>query len=316
MRIYFTFFAILLSAVSFSQDLQKANLPDTILKTNRTLIMPDSLDAMAALRKLFPGKFYSLGDKKAKNELISWECKSCAATTYNDVNEIEGPQQFPYKEGVATRLLSVINYTDAKGNRFKLVAFNHSVYDEDGLQTSRFSGGLVGVAKFSKFPGGWEMKSFEPAIAAYGAFSSAPSLKPLQIGEDQYAFTLLHYNGGGGGPAYGTLYMIGGYDGRYRQLLDAYQYGLINNGDNGTHWSGTVSVKDVSKQFFRDISVTIKGTYVAPAAGEDNPIPSELKNMIAGRKKFDFTIERTYVHKGSKGYVQSGEGKAVVSNVK
>jgi hypothetical protein len=160
------------------------------------------------------------------------------------------------------------------------------------------------------------MKSFEPAIAAYGAFSQAPSLKPLMIGEDQYAFTLLHNNGPGGGPFYGTLYMIAGYDGHYKQLLDAYQYQLTNNEDNSTHWTGTVAVKDATKQFFRDIIVTLKGTYITPPSGEDNPIPSELENLVKGKKHFEFTVERTYVNKGSKGYVLSGPGKVVLTNVK
>lgn len=41
----------------------------------------------------------------------------------------------------------------------------------------------------------WRMELFQPAIAAYGAFSQGPKPKLLKIGEGQYGFVIDHSAG-------------------------------------------------------------------------------------------------------------------------
>ncbi|MDA6071769.1 hypothetical protein NJT12_19260 [Flavobacterium sp. AC] len=308
-------FLLFTSICSAQDDIQLKNVSDTILNTKRTLQLSDQLDGVKTMQKLFPGKLYKLSDD---NTFLSWKCKSCKPVAYKDVNGTEGDQLFPYKEGVATRLLENINYTDSKGNQFKLLFFNHSVYDGDGGQTGRFSGGLVGVAKFAKNDNVWQMRSFQPAIAAFGAFSRAPSPKLIEIGDDQYAFTLVHSNGGAGAPYYDYLYLIVGFNGKYQPLMEVDNYALSNTG-GGTNWSSSYKVvNDSDKKYFRDFVITTTGFYRKSKGGDEEyevDMPKEVSEMAKTKKQFNFSIERHFSFKG-KWYNIVGKPIVKYSNVK
>ncbi|MBO9584694.1 MAG: hypothetical protein J7574_11100 [Flavobacterium sp.] len=292
-------FFLLISSFCLAQetDIQLKNVSDTILNTKRVLKFSDPFDGVKTMQKLFPGKLYHLADK---NTFLSWKCKTCKPTAFLDVNGVEGDQMFPYTEGVATRLLANIDYSDSKGNQFKILAFNHSVHDEDGLQTGRFSGGLLGLAKFAKNNTVWEMRSFQPAVAAFGAFAQCPTPKLVEIGEDQFAFTLLHVNGGAGGPFEGWLYLVAGFEGKYQPILEVENYQLTNV--ESVKWSGTYSVvNDNSKKHFRDIIIKTSGTFDKAARAKDEfevNLPEELAAMAKAKKSFNFEIERRYTFKG------------------
>ncbi|MEO6177255.1 MAG: hypothetical protein ABIP27_19025 [Flavobacterium circumlabens] len=309
-------FALLFVSVCSAQEdiVQLKNVSDTILNTKRTLVVSGQLDAVKTMQQLFPGKLYNLSEH---NSFISWKCKSCKTASYTDVNGEEGDQIFPYDRGVATRLLSNMDYTDSKGNQFKLLLFNHSVYDEDGLQTGRFSGGLIGVAKFAKNDKIWEMRSFQPGVAAFGAFAQSPKPKLVEIGEDQYAFTLLHVNGGGGGPFEGILYLVAGFDGKYQPIMEVYDYQLINV--ESAEWSSSYKVvNDNNKKHFRDIVIKTKGSFNKAAQAKDEfevNLPAEIATMAKTKKQFDFEIERRFSFKGKR-YNSTGKPIVTFSNVK
>ncbi|WP_316632713.1 hypothetical protein [uncultured Flavobacterium sp.] len=313
-RLIILFFSI--STVCFAQDdiIQLKNVSDTILNTKRTLKVSDPLNAVKTMQKLFPGKLYNLSDH---NTFISWNCKNCKPAAYNDVNGTDGDQMFPYTEGVATRLLTNIDYSDSKGNQFKFLVFNHSVYDADGLQTSRFAGGLLSIAKFAKNENTWEMKSFQPAIQAFGSFAQAPIPKLVQIGEDQYALTLVHANGGGGAPYSGYLYLLVGFDGKYQSLMEVDYYTLFNSSSSG--WSSTYTVvNDNNKKFFRDFVITTTGSYKKAKGTEDDyevDLPSEIATLAKTKKQFNFVIERRFSFKGKR-YNSVGKSVVKFSNIK
>lgn len=309
-------FSLLFVSISYGQveDIQLKNVSDTILNPKRVLKIADPFDGIKTMQKLFPGKIYNLSDH---NTFISWNCKSCKPSSFTDVNEVEGDQLFPYESGVATRLLANIDYSDSKGNQFKLLFFNHSYYDADGLQTGRFSGGLVGVAKFAKNGSIWEMRSFQPAVAAFGAFSQAPKPKLVEIGEDQFAFTLLHVNGGAGGPFEGYLYLVAGFEGKYQSILEVPQYQLTNVASINISGSYTV-VNDNNKKHFRDIIIKTKGSFDKAAQANDEfeaPIPDEIAAMAKTKKSFNFEIERRFSFKG-KSYKMIDKPIVKFTNVK
>lgn len=307
------FFFILTSICTAQEIVQLKNVSDTILNTKRLLQVSDPFDGIKTMQKLFPGKLYKLSDH---NTFLSWKCKNCKPTPYTDVNGTEGDQLFPYTEGIATRLIANIDYSDSKGNQFKLLAFNHSVYDEDGSQTGRFSGGLLGVAKFVKEKNIWQTKSFQPAIAAFGSFAQSPTPRLVQIGEDQYAFTLLHENGGGGGPFQGVFYVVAGLDGKYQPIMEAYDYQLTNI-ENIT-WSSTYKVvNDNNKKYFRDIIVTTNGHYRKPHGEEEFEVdlPTEVSKMSKTKKQFNFIIEKRFSFNG-KQYKIVGKPIVKYSNIK
>lgn len=295
---------------------QLKNVSDTILNPKRTLKITGPLDGIKTMQQLFPGKFYKLPDN---NIFMSWKCKSCKPQVYTDVNGVEENPLFPYAEGVATRLDTTITYSDSKGNQFKMLVFNHSFYDADGLQTSRFNGGLLGLSKFSKTGNTWEMKSFQPAIAAFGAFSRIPPLKLVEIGEDQYAFLLIQSNGGAGGPYNAYLYLIVGFNGKYQTLMEVGDYRLSNNAEGSTEWSSIYKVvNDGKKKFFRDFAITTTGFYKKAKGTEDDfevEMPKELSEMVKTKKQFNFTIEKRLSFDG-KWYNIVGKPVVKFSNVK
>lgn len=302
MKFIYLLFCLTLNTVCLAQDesefLEKINISDTILQ-KRMLIIPGPFDGQKALLKLFPGKYYNLSNKDYKNELINWECKTCPVIPYVDINE-DGNTSFPFTEGVATRLMNVMDFTDSTGIQYKVISFSHSLFDADGLRTSRFTGGLLGMAKFVLTKDGWKLRIFDPFIRAYGAFSSCPTPKPLLIGEDQYAFMIKHLNGPGGGPFYGAYFLIAGINGNYSEQMAAYNIEKTKTDEKVfSSWTSEYTVPASSKKYFRDIIVTIKGNY---KKNDPDGIPDEfLKNMKTD-KLGNFTIKQRYIYKAKKGY--------------
>ncbi|MBS7253817.1 hypothetical protein [Flavobacterium branchiicola] len=314
---YFYLLFVLFTTFSPAQeqpDVLLKNVSDTILNTKRTLKIADPLNNIKVMQKLFPGKLYNLADK---NTFVSWNCKNCKPAPFADVNEVEGDQLFPYERGVATRILSSIDYSDSKGNQFRILTFNHSAYDEDGLQTGRFSGGLLGIAKFAKNGNVWEMRSFQPAVAAFGSFAQCPTPKLVEIGEDQYALSLVHANGGAGAPYNGYFYLIAGFDGKYQSLMEVSDYSLTNS--SSSDWSSTFKVvTDNNKKFFRDFIITTTGSYKKAKGTEDDfevDLPEELATMGKTKKQFNFVIERHFSFKG-KFYKMTNKPIVKFSNIK
>lgn len=316
MRLTFLNLIILFSTFCTAQqsDIELKNVSDTILNPKRILKISEPFNSEKVMQKLFPGKFYQLSDQ---NNFVSWKCKTCKPAPFRDVNEIEGDQMFPYEDGVATRLITSIDYADSKGNQFKILAFNHSYYDADGLQTGRFSGGLLGLAKFAKNGNVWEMRSFQPAVAAFGAFSRSPTPKLIEIGEDQFAFTLLHVNGGAGGPFEGALFLVAGFDGKYQPIMEAYDYQLTNV--ESIKWSGSYTVvNETTKKHFRDIIIKTNGSFNKALQANDDfevNLPEEIATMAKTKKSFNFEIERRFSFKG-KFYKMIDKPVVKFSNVK
>ncbi|WP_291914642.1 hypothetical protein [Chitinophaga sp. CB10] len=306
MRFLLPFLAGLLTAAgSYAQSdvvLKKKTVGDTVLLPARDLVLPDPFHGEKALEALFPGRHYNLSTAAYKNEMINWTCPTCKAVTYPDANEDE-VLPFPYKNGVATRLINTMDFRDSTGMQYKVISFNHSEFEEDGFQTSRFTGGLLGLAKFVKTDAGWKLRMYAPAIKAYGAFSQCPTPKALLIGQDQYAFVIKHSNGPGGGPFYSTLYMIAGINGTYQQIMAAFATeksgGDPEEGDL-SKWTSTYAVPASDKKYFRDIVITTKGNYdTADLEGFPQEVASQLKKS---KKSGKFVMVQRYVYKGAKGY--------------
>lgn len=281
--------------------LKKIIVNDSILN-NRSLLISEPFNAQKTLLKLFPGKYYNLTKKAGyTEELINWDIYTSNRSSYINANGEEGNLIFPFKRGTATRLLNIMDFRDSTGLQYKVISFNHSEFDEEGLQTSRFTGGLLGLAKFALTKDGWKLRIFQPAIAAYGAFSQCPVPKPLLIGEDQYAFMIEHLNGGGGGPFYGSLFLIAGTNGSYQQIMSAYGVKkTIGGGDEApSSWSSEYQVPPSGKKYFRDIVITTKGIYTS---SDREGLPEEISNKIKPGKKGNYTITQRYVYKAKKGY--------------
>jgi len=184
------------------------------------------------------------------------------------------------------------------------MSFNHSSYDPDGLQMARFCGGLLGMAGFVRTDSGWRLQTFEPAIGAYGSFSQAPTPRPLLIGEHQYAYMVVHVNGGPGGPFQTNDYLIADIGGRYRQILAAYNCERTKSDDGQSSWTCTYRAQAAERRLFRDIVIVCKGQYFAAdlASGDSNALPKELKGKLKAGERGNFTITRVFSYSDGKGY--------------
>ncbi|MBO9727349.1 MAG: hypothetical protein J7623_01795 [Chitinophaga sp.] len=303
---------VVLTLTCFAQapkgDLQLKNINDTFLLPTRNLILNSDFNPQEALLQLFPGKHYRLVDGKNVNEMINWKCKTCMPKRYEDVNgpgENDGFQDFPKAEGIATRLLNVMDFKDSSGLQYKVMSFNHSVFHKEGFQGTRLVGGLLGLAKFVRTDQGWHLRMFTPVIKAYGDYSACPAPKPLQIGADQYAFMLEHSSGMGDGPFHETYYLIAGINGAYQQVMAVHDIQQLVDEDKtgiASNWKSTYSVPASDKKYFRDIVVTTTGTAIATDAGG---LPKGVDALLQGKKKIHFVQERRFVYKGpAKGYEQ------------
>jgi len=191
-------------------DIGRKKVSDMILR-HRSLVVPDPFDAKRTLLRLFPGKWYDQSKSKYQNQLISWICPTCTPKIYPDANQMD-TLRFPYPDGVATRLLDVFSFSDSSGKQYKVMSFNHSEYDADGI------------------------------IGAYGAFSQAPKPQPLLIGNGQYAFLIDHVNGGPGGPFWQDTYLIALMEGSFQQLLVAYSTGRTAGNEGKSSWTCSYSL--------------------------------------------------------------------------
>jgi len=288
-------------------DIGRKKVSDMILR-HRSLVVPDPFDAKRTLLRLFPGKWYDQSKSKYQNQLISWICPTCTPKIYPDANQMD-TLRFPYPDGVATRLLDVFSFSDSSGKQYKVMSFNHSEYDADGVQTGRFSGGLVGMASFVRVDSGWQMQIFQPAIGAYGAFSQAPKPQPLLIGNGQYAFLIDHVNGGPGGPFWQDTYLIALMEGSFQQLLAAYGTGRTEGNEGKSSWTCSYSVIAGQRQAFRDIVIDCKGHFVAP---DPEHLPQELKGKVKAGQQGSFTIRHVYVYTTKKGYQEQLPAKVTI----
>jgi hypothetical protein len=216
---------------------------------------------------------------------------------------------FPDPDGVATRLLKVFSYTDSSGREVKVMSFNHSGYDPDGIQTGRFSGGLLGFAIFVHGDSSWQLEKFQPAIAAYGAFSQAPKPQLLKIGEGQYGFVIDHVNGGAGGPFWQNTYLIADVGGAFRQILAAYGTGRTAGFDGKSSWTATYAVIPSHKRVYRDIVITSKGNFVSP---DPERLPTELKDKVKTGQEGEFTIRYLFVYSAKEGYQEQLPAKVTL----
>jgi len=281
-------------------DLGIKKLPDTVLNRS-ALIVPDPFNANRALRRLFPGKWYDLGTRSGyKDQIINWICPTCKTAIYADANMQDGDTvRFPYSDGVATRLINVFSYTDSSGKRYKIMSFNHSAYDLDGIQSGRFSGGLLGMAKFIRIDSGWQLQIFQPAIGAYGSFSQAPAPTPILIGDRQYAYMIDHVNGGPGGPFWQDNFLIAEVRGSYRQILSVVGTSRTASTDGRSSWKCTYAVVPGEKHSFQDIVFVIKGHYWG---ADPEGLPAELNGKVKGNELGSFTITHTFSYSDKKGY--------------
>ena len=291
--------AALLSVCAFAQQgalktvpLAPAQLPQ------KDITVAEPFDGWKALRALYPGNYYKDADK----QLISWSCPACDSKTYLDINGDSGEGMFPFSDGVSTRLIKVYSVKDSTGE-YRYLAFNHSIFDEDGFQTSRFTGGVLGIAKFAKSGNAWILRSLTPAVGGYGAFQQCPTPEIITIGDNQYAFLLTHINGGAGGPFDGQMVLIAGVGGRYRQVMLAVGVSSVG-GETANAWESHLAVVP-GKKVFRDLSITTKGTY--SMAEDGNGPPRGVQHTFKGRLHYRFTITTHYACSDSKGYQQMGE---------
>ena len=273
----------------------------------KDISVADPFDPQAALLQLFPG---DTATGIQGERVISWACTACPASSYKDANgELGAGEQasFPPRE-VSTRLLKVIKVQDSTGS-YLFLSFNHNPYDPDGMQTGRFSGGILGIAKFAKAGQSWLLRSVSPAIGAYGAFQQCASPQLVALGDGQYGFLETHMNGGAGGPCWEDYFIIAGINGQYRQVGYVPATARRYTGKGMSAWESRLEAAP-GKAAFRDLLIITTGDYFFEPE-EPDAFPQNLKALFRDKRPCHFTIITKYAYTAGGGYMPVGAPKIV-----
>lgn len=215
-----------------------------------------------------------------------------------------------------------INDTRANGDTiFELNGKNYAIISTSTLtcqfpsfeRFGRLNPAFLGIALFEKKDNAqnsfWEFQFYNPAIGAYGSFSTAPKPKIYQIGKNQLGVIVTSANGGAGGPFYGNLF-IHSLD-KKSSLLFSEDFFSRMYGEKSS-WKTTIDFKNIANQEFADLVLTTEGHFLKESFTEiDEDInqmnfPKILQEKINTTDDFDFKLQRTYVYK-NKQYVLANE---------
>ena len=285
-----------------------------LTKNDDTLSIPDPFNKVAALRRLFPGRYFKFEVVGRTVHQEFWTCPKCPKVIVPgtmggetaDVFENPGePDLFPYASN-STIPGDVLHYVDDDGNACVIMSFSTiqaTIAADETMFCGRFSCCVLGLARFVKTNNRWYLKGFVPSFGCYGAFRDLPDIHLIRFGRNNYGCYLLDCNGGAGGPYWGHLHMFGEANGRFKEVLSV-QDVRRNNALDG--WNEQIGKADTSfARPFGDLPLIIEGDYKkwAYTDGNETPIadciPMEIRKIIAARDSFNFRIRRVYRYKGN-----------------
>jgi hypothetical protein len=182
-------------------------------------------------------------------------------------------------------------------------------------RVGRFSPAFLGIALFEQkketknnipsisHSDIWEFQFYNPAIGAYGSYSTAPKPKIYQIGKNKLGVIVTDANGGAGGPFYGDLF-IHSLD-KKSSLLFSEHFFNRKYGEKSS-WYTTINFENTGNQEFADLVLTTEGHFLKESFTEiDEDInqvnfPKTLQKKIKTEDNFDFKVKRTYRYQKGK----------------
>lgn len=223
-----------------------------------------------------------------------------------------------------------INETRANGDTiFSLNGKNYAIISTstftcefpDFMRTGRFQQAFLGIALFEQKNEEktntkntnenniWEFQFYNPAIGAYGSYSTASKPKIYQIGKNQLGVIVTSANGGAGGSFYGNLF-VHSLDKKSSLLFLEDFFSRMYDGKS--EWGTVIKFENTNNQEFADLVLTTEGHFLKASfveAEEDinqMNLPKILQEKIKTTDDFDFKLQRTYVYK-NKQYVLANE---------
>jgi hypothetical protein len=273
------------------------------------MIVPDPFEPILALHAILPGNF-KLEDNEytdSRMELIWWNCPNCPKKkiTYEYIGD--DAYDFPFDD-INTTLFTASFDLGEKENEKRLLVFNtyHDFYPEF---VGRFSGGIMGLAMFTRDAKGWKLTNFSSALGEFGSFSSAFVPGIVRVGKHNWLFDCTYSNGGAGG-AYTPVVSFYINKGKSFERVYMDNFGMLNNTSHG-EWYSRIEAVDSMVKGYSDLHLITEGCFLGD--GTDSfgvneaylwaPIPDELKEIfstvIEPKNGIYFRMKRLLTYNGN-----------------
>lgn len=285
------------SADTISFKTKQINI-DILQKRNIKINNPIKIDTV--LYKLFPGNIYSVRDGREIIYTVFWENlknKKNKRTPSAYIGE-EFDISFPDTLGWETRFEDSFSY---KVNGIKHFAFFFSSFQSqyDMIRAGRFSCAIYGVAVFKSKGAYWQLEKFNPAIGCFGMFGSPQKPKIIQLGPNEYGFTLLNGFTAPGGPIYNNLHVF-----RFNENIAPVLFieDIERSYAIWSHWNTSITpIK--SKGSLYNLSLSTKGYYFAYDVDsfciENRHLDTNLYQLLDGNN-YSFNQKRIFTFKNGK----------------
>ena len=270
----------------------------------------DQLDSIAALKALFPGRFFRDFEYSEDANVVFWLCDICPKvkmeTQYYD--QVGQPEMLAFPDGFAnfTNVVGTLSYLE-KNIPHKAVFFS-TAGDYPG--SGRFWPGVLGIAVFKKNVAEWQLLAFSPNVVAEGTFSTAHAPQKVISGENYTFFELNGGNANGAGALYRyqEKFIFGVKNHLPVMLLHEADGACIASADQPTQWATDIQV-EAGETAFPDLNMITTGHYYKDT--EEQELWKEiswLKKLLlqhTQKDSFEFKVIRQYRFNGGKYVIKS-----------
>lgn len=251
---------------------------------------PDSL-----LKQFYPGAFYRYNIYETDTlSVVLWYCND-ATPELLMINEYnEDTLVFIDSLLYDTRLLMYQEFVHSDKKHYAWVAFNTTEAQADFMLTGRFCSGILSLALIRQDEKGWSVVDFDKAIGFYGMFCMSPIPEVVEYRKGVHGLKLVDFNGGAGGPYFGSLTLFDQVDGKITELLTVPLSHLSET--LKCNWETKIMLADslIKNEIMLITEGEIDRDEFMEVCGELDLLPKEMVDAFAKKKAFSFSIQRIY----------------------
>jgi len=185
-------------------------------------------------------------------------------------------------------------FTKSPNQHFAWVAFNTTSAQVDFLLTGRFCSGLLSLAYLKQTDNQWNVVDFNKAIGYHGMFCKSPAPEMIEYKKGTFGLQLIDYNGGAGGPYFGSLSLFDIMDSTITELISIPLSHLSETLKCG--WESKIEMSDSLKS--NEIMIVTEGKIdkkeFTEECGDLDILPNEIIKALSKKREFKFSIQRIY----------------------
>ncbi len=255
----------------------------------------NSIHTDSLLKQFYPGAFYRYNFSETDTiSVVLWYCND-ASPEIMMINEYnEDSLIFIDTLLYDTRLLMSQQFTNSQKQQCAWVAFNTTEAQIDFLLTGRFCSGILSLAYLKMIENKWSVVDFNKAIGFHGMFCMSPAPEIIEYQKGKQGLQLIDYNGGAGGPYFGSLTLFDQINGKIEELITIPLSHLSETLKCG--WETKIELSNSLKE--NEILIVTTGKInrdeFTEVCGELTILPKEIVNELTKKKEFSFSIQRIY----------------------